>query len=376
MTRILHLFDGGADWEQRVAVTQLLERLPDGEHLQWLASISVQVPGPDWFDGRDVVRTPARLGLAFSASPSLRRLMETQRIDLVHAWGTQAAVAASAARPDGCGLVVGRFDPYVSTAEAKMCRTIGGHERFAFSCSCQRACRRLIECGVPADRCVIIRPGVDFGVIRAAKKDKSIRRDLGLTPKHRVLIAAHPVDRRGGHDRILWGGHLCHYVDTSCRLVLYGDSAECRRLERLSRGMIAPHATIWPGIGHRYEDLIAVADALVITANTDVPTTPIAWAMAASVPVLGSAVYCVAELIAHKQNGLLIKPDAGPATSVAIAAMWTRLNGLDREKEVARGQAYEVFSARRFVDQHLTLYDNLARGIRPSENIHDSAVVQ
>ena len=139
--------------------------------------------------------------------------------------------------------------------------------------------------------------------------------------------------------------------------------------------MLVPDATVWPGTRHHYEDLIAMADALIITPNTDVTTTSIAWAMAASVPVLGSAVYSVAELIAHKHNGLLIKPDPGPTTSVGIASMVTQLDTLSREKEVARGQAYEVFSPRRFVDQHLTLYDNLAGGVRPSENIHDSAVV-
>lgn len=375
MTRILHLFDGTANWEQRVAVTQFLERVSEERHLQWLASLCGRVPAPNWFESQPVTRIRARLGVAFTASLSLRRLLEAHRIDVVHAWGTQAAVAASAARPDGCGLVVGRFDPHVSASEARVCRTIGGSERFAFSCSSERVRRRLIENGVPDDRCVVVRPGVDFARIRAAKKDKSLRRDLGLTPEHRVLIASDPPSRRGGHDRILWGGHLCRYLDPSCRLIFYGESAECDRLKRLSKRMLVPDATIWPSSRHRYEDLIAIADALIITANADVTTTSIAWAMAASVPVLGSAVYSVAELIAHKHNGLLIKPDPGPATSVAIATMVTQLDTLSREKEVARGQAYEVFSPRRFVDQHLTLYDNLASGVRPSENIHDSAIV-
>lgn len=375
MTRILHLFDRNADWEQRVAVTQFLERVSDEQHPQWLASLCGRVPAPSWFESKPVTRIQARLDVAFSASPSLGRLLEAHRIDVIHAWGTQAAVAASAARSNGCGLVVGRFDPHVSAGEARICRTISGNERFAFSCSSERVRRRLIENGVPADRCVVVRPGVDFARIRTAKKNKSLRRDLGLSPEHRVLVASPPASRRGGHDRILWGGQLCRYLDPSCRSIFYGTSAECDRLKRLSKRMLVPSATIWPGETHRYEDLVAMADALIITANGDVSTTSIAWAMAASVPVLGSAVYSVAELIAHKHNGLLIKPDTGPATSVGIASMVTQLDTLSREKEVARGQAYEVFSARRFADQHLTLYANLAGGVRPSENIHDSADV-
>ena len=62
MTRVLHLFDSDAEWEQRVAVTQILERVSE-PHSQFVASLDVQVPDDGWFPGCNVVRMPERLGI-------------------------------------------------------------------------------------------------------------------------------------------------------------------------------------------------------------------------------------------------------------------------------------------------------------------------
>ena len=133
---------------------------------------------------------------------------------------------------------------------------------------------------------------------------------------------------------------------------------------------------IWAGSEYRYEDLVATADALVVAALDDVSTTSIAWAMAAGVPIVASAVYAVAELIAHKHNGLLIKPESSQPMAVRIAAALSKIDLMAQETQRARSQAYEVFSVRRFADQHVQLYENLTAGAPPSTNITDSAIEQ
>ena len=129
----------------------------------------------------------------------------------------------------------------------------------------------------------------------------------------------------------------------------------------------------WADTHVRYEELISVADSLVITPYEDASTTPIAWAMAASVPVIGTAVYAVAELIGHKHNGYLVLPERTQVMSTRIAAALNHAEGMTKEREVARGQAYEVFSVRRFADQHIQLYENLAAGRAPGHEIADTA---
>jgi starch synthase len=119
--------------------------------------------------------------------------------------------------------------------------------------------------------------------------------------------------------------------------------------------------------------LIAISDVMVFASESDVSSTAIAWSMAAAVPVVATAVYSTAELVANKQNGLLVKPDAPKRIAVKMAALLGDRQTLRRMAEAARGQAYEVFSLRRCVDQHARLYQNLLTGAPATENITDAA---
>ena len=372
--RALHLFDETADWEQRIAVTQLLSRISAEEGTQFVASLDTRAPPGTWFNGTDLLRTPSRFGLGFMAAPSIGRIIADHSIDMVFAWGPQAAIAAGAARTDRCALVLERFSPSITNKEAKAMNSVAHGARFAAVCSSETVRRRLIESGLPPKACVVIRPGVDFAAINAAKKNKSLRASFGLKPGESMILASHPIIRDGCFGRIVWSGHLVNYLQPSRRMVWFGTSDECKRVRSLSRNMPLPDANLWADPNCRYEDLIAIAECLVITPFGDVSTTPIAWAMAAGVPVVGSAVYAIAELIAHKHNGFLIKPERGPSLTVKINAALKQIDNMVKEKEVAKGQAYQVFGVRRFVDQHLQLYRNLTTGADPAHEIPDSAI--
>ena len=371
---VLHVFDGDADWEQRVAAEQLLARLDATRFQQSLASVDSRVPASAWFPDWAVARYPIRFGLALTAAPALRKLVENRGVRIVHAWGTQAAVASAAALPDGCALVIERFDPFLTPTEAKTLRAIASHRNTAVACSTGTVSRRLIERGVPESVCVVIRPGVDFKRINAVKRSGAIRRNLGIAPDDHLTVTSHPVNGRSGHQYAMCGGYIQGYMDRKRLMALYGDGPECRRLYRLARMLPSRDSLRWVGSDVRYEELVAAADALVITPLDDASTTPISWAMAASVPVIGTAVYAVAELIGHQHNGYLVLPKRAQVMSTRIAAALSHAGEMTKEREVARGQAFEVFSVRRFADQHTQLYENLAAGRAPGHGIADTAV--
>lgn len=374
--RILHLFDSHTSWEQRVAAQQLLHRLPSKQHTQFLAIIDAQEPHSNPFNGAPVIHIPRRVSLNLFTAPAVRRLIADHSIDLIHAWSTRVARTAAAARSQNCALILWRSDPHIAQAEARLLRTLGASGPFAVSCNSGTVRRRLIEKGVPADQCVVVRPGVDFGSINEARKDTSLRARLGLTPEDHIVLLSEPVCRRGGHERAVFAGHLRQNLSINHRMLFYGDNSETRRLKRLSHPMPMSEGIVWSGDELPYEQIIAISDALLVPAFDDVPTTSIAWAMAARVPIVATAVYSIAELIAHKHNGLLIKPEPGPPMAVRIAKALNQTDSMQEQIERAQGQAYEVFSIRRFADQHLQLYKNLTTGAAPNEAITDSAFEQ
>ncbi len=369
--RILHLLDHTCDWEQRLAVGQLLDRLDSDTYQQTVASLSVHTPRSDAFPSTSILRCPDRFGFGIVASPAVRRVLGDHKIDLIVAWGTRAASAAVASRQDHVPIIVQRFDPAVGDREAKFLRTAAG-SKVAIACAAGIVQRRLVETGVPMDRCVLVRPGVDFGLINTLKRDTNVRETFGIEADERLILMNRPVSRAGFHDRVLWAHQFKRYLDGRWRLVIPGGGEEVDRLRRLVAvgGFDPPiFADDVP-----MEELIASADVLVVPADADVSSTCIAWAMAAYVPVVGTATYSVAELIAHKNNGLLIKPEQGPSMSMRFVATLRQMGDMRKEKETARGQAYEVFGIRRFIDQFVQLIDNLQADNAPGEGITDSAI--
>ncbi|MFQ5491911.1 MAG: glycosyltransferase [Phycisphaerae bacterium] len=373
--RVLHLFDASARWEQRVGATQLIEKLPPGRFASYWATLDPHTRhlldrGDRRMDCVSTIRGSDAL-----AAPRLVDRIERDNIGLIHAWGVQAAVvAAQAGTP--APIVVELFDPGVSDLDSKKLRSIMPIARLALACTSGTVQRRLVEKGVAADRCVVIRPGVDFARINAARK-RPLRQALNVDEDARVFLTAEPATRGGGQMAAFWSLGVRSFLKTPQAevLIVPGCSVEQARIARLARQLKLGACLRCPGTAVPFEDLIAVADGLLLPSSSDVPTTAIAWAMAAGAPVVGSAVFATAELIAHKHNGLLIKPAPVRSMALKLAALLDDCDTLIRLADTARGQAFEVFSIRRYVDQHTRLYDNLLVNQCPAEGITDAALV-
>lgn len=382
MRDICHLFDRTIGWEQRLGAGVLLDRLPVDGYATTLATIDHRA-----------VRTLKALGCPVEsighgstfrsvapllAAPALRRLLEARRCEIVHAWGVPAGLAAWIARgrrgAAKSPLVVELFDPVLTRSDVKILRTMVGSGGAAVACSCRIVQRRLIEGGVSPQACVVIRPGVDFGLINRCRRGR-LREELGVARGDLLVILPESQGCCHGHVDAFSAAVLVDHLRAGVRVLLPGRSRENGRIARLADTLPNPSALLLPGDRYAFEELLAISDVLVVPAQGDISTTCIAWAMAAGVAVIGTAVHSVAELIAAKVNGLLFKRERGRNMIVSLAKLLLDRQTQDKMKEVARGQAYEIFGVRRYVEQHIRLYDNLMSGGAPGEGIVDSATV-
>ncbi|MCH8150254.1 MAG: glycosyltransferase family 4 protein [Planctomycetes bacterium] len=372
MTRICHLFDESVGWEQRVGARQLVERTTSDDSSHVVASIDARGSAvAKALTGR--VERFCRLGgFAPTVAPSVQRYLRRTAVECIYAWGLQAALAARAAsnRP----LVIPWFDPEIPARDIKLLRSLARPERFAVSCASESVRRRLIESGVPPDNCVVIRPAVDFALIRRCRGGE-LRRRLRIDPDDYVAIIPEP---RGLEDRameVFWAVYLLTRFGEKARLIVPGRSRTQEKICRLDRVVLESHVVVTPPSDIPFEQLVTVSDALVVVPKSTTSTTSIAWAMASGSAVIASAVYAVAELIANKVNGLLFNPKTATHLAGAVGRLLMDRDSQTRVKEVARGHAFEVFGLRRYVDQHDRLRRNLATGCVPREGIVDSAVV-
>jgi glycosyltransferase involved in cell wall biosynthesis len=310
------------------------------------------------------------------AAPAVGRYLHNDPpAELVHVWAMPSAVAAwvaSRSRRSAAPLVVELSDPSEARRSASLLRILAGRTGVAIACGSQTVRRRLIEGGVPPDVCVVIRPGVDFALINRIRKG-DLRQKLGIAANDLFVLIPEPNDRRGGYWDAFWAATLLNHVSGGIRVVVPGRSPGQRRIRRFFRVLPDQTALVCADDGFLFEELIAAADVLVVPAHGDVSTTDIAWAMAAGAAVIGSAEYSIAELIAHKLNGLLFKAPQGECMTLAIVRLLEERDALRKVRETARGHAYEVFGVRRYIDQHVRLYENLLSGAAPAEGIVDSA---
>jgi len=380
---IFHLLDDSAGWEHRFALGHLLER-QTSERAPFIAALSgiSRDALPSQFSNfnsqisnlksevLDLKRIFAPPSLPIAAAPSLAKLLNQHAIDIVHAWGTSAAIAACAATTKP--VVLQLFDPVAATRDAKKIRTISKRANFAIACGTAIIRRRLAEHGVPIEKLVVIRPGIDFAAISRSRRI-DLRPQLGIAADDFVVLVPEPATHDDGAFDVFWATALLNHVDGKMKIIVPGESDEQRRIAEFAPTVPSTLCLVCPGSSIHFEDLIGIADILAVAPPGDISTTSIALAMAAGVPVIGSAVYAVAELIANKVNGLLFKRPTGQGVAVAVARLLADRENQKRCKEAAHGQAFQVFGLRRFVDQTMRLYENLPRGISPGEGITDSA---
>lgn len=289
----------------------------------------------------------------------------------MHAWSVPCATAARAATD--AALVLEIFDPAIVTERIKRLRVLCEMHRVGVSCAGAIVRRRLIEGGVPPDRSVVIRPPVDFSAVNHARRG-GLREAIGVLPDQVMILVPDPVSREGGVFDAFSAFAMLHSFRRDAVFVLPSCSNEAERVARFASTMPRMPALIRTFDRFAFEQLAGAADVLLIAAGEDVSTTSIAWAMAGGAVVIGAAIPCIAELIAHKVNGLLYNPKAGCGPVVSIAKLLEERESFRKFREASRGQAYEVFGARRYADQHVRLYENVLERRPATEGIIDSAM--
>jgi len=338
----------------------LLRALPDSEVLQSVIVIGKRptvLMVPQGIPLRQVGR---RLGLQGFVPSDLQRVLTRQESDIVFAWGSAAATAASVSALAGLPIVMTISDP-ADTFNAGQWwqRYGGGGRRIDCVCSSETIQRRLIDTGIPATSIVLIRPGFDLSELRRAKETIN-RTDLGLPQTGRVLLTASPPSRAGGQFFAVWAAAIVHQIWPDACLVIPGISREQNRLRRLIEQIYCPQ--IYFPVDNQYSptELLSISDALIFPALADVPTSWLAWAQASEVPIAGCAVPAVTELVHDGHTGFLCQP--GDPHLLAIATRRAIESGEITRQCIqnARQQTERLFGLDRYLTEHLNVLNSLA----------------
>lgn len=367
----LHVVDAAFDETQCQILGTLVERLErdGGRHAVCSIDRRARVIAGRFLD-RPISLVRQRLFQSLNFAPGLADAADAANAMIIHAWGIRAA-AVCCARLPGRPLLITLLDPEATSSTGRLLRSLPGPATIAVGSQVIRS--RLLMAGVAAERVVVIRGPADFAAINAARRQE-IRRHVVGEAKPVVLMTG-PASRAGGQFYGLWAAAVVSKVIPGLRVIMPYDSGEARRMRRFVRQIQMPEMLVVPDSSMTWSQLSACADVFMCPAVDETCTEPLAAAMAAGIPIVGTAVRSVAEIVADKHNGLLCKAkDPRGLAGRLLTAIEDQELGR-KVTEVARGQAYEVFGIRDFADNYSRVYENLLAGRAAGEGIRDTAMV-
>jgi len=372
VTSVLHLIDDDCN----ETCMQALETLRARTAAETIAHVIATIDARAGRLARGFIQVPVHPTLRYAPSrfvnfsPALAELSRDSRTEIIHAWGIQAAVVASATRPE-VPLLLSLIDPSPTAEVARWIRSFPVGVNVA--AGSQLIANRLMAAGISPDRVAVIRGAADFAAINAARRTDLRSRLVGDAQP--VVLLSGPASREGGQEVGIWAAAIVKYLHRGLRVLMPYSSREADRLQRWSTTLPHPGMVIVPDRRMNWAELVACSDVFLQPARDEVCVEPLAVAMAGGLPIVATAVRSIAEMIADRQNGFLVRK-AEP--KLVAARLLTALEDLQTARQVAetaRGQAFEVFGVRAFADNYRRVYENLSAQRPISDGVRDTAMV-
>jgi glycosyltransferase involved in cell wall biosynthesis len=305
----------------------------------------------------------------------LRRLIDRERIDLVHVNSAQVPAATLAARGMGIpGVVHVRF----LVEKPRLYRSVIARLTDGFAdrivCISNAVARMFLENGVAPERLAIIPNGIDPGLF-SASSGEVLRTSLGLrreTPLIGTVGRLHPVkgiehllDAMPSILRTVPGAH-CVVVGEAEHAGFDDYAAGLRERVRLHRLEARVHFT---GFLADIAEVMRALDCFVLPAASPASPEPfgrvVVEAMAASRPVVATQAGGPAEIVVHGETGLLVPPAEPEALATAISKLLCDSDLSRRFGEAGRERMEEKYSLARHVAEMTKLFESLIEQGRP-----------
>jgi glycosyltransferase involved in cell wall biosynthesis len=205
-----------------------------------------------------------------------------------------------------------------------------------------RSAASLVERGiVPADRIAVVPNGLDVAAFRFdAEVRARTRAHLALAPDDFLWLAAGRLQEQKDYPTLLRAVAMLRYPRPV--VVIAGTGEQRRALERLAAQLGIAQRVRFLGLRDDVPDLLAAADAVVLSSAWEGSPNIVLEAMAASVPVAATDVGGVRELVDSGRTGFVVAPGRPKAL---VDAMFTVM-ALSPDERAAMGEAARAKAVR------------------------------
>jgi glycosyltransferase involved in cell wall biosynthesis len=325
---------------------------------------------------------PINLWKDLRALISLTLLLLRLKPSIVHTHSSKAGILGRvAAKLAGVPIIIHSVHGYGFTPEQPSVlrwvliaaeRCVGRFTTRFFAVS--EANRKLgVELGLfPAERCSLVRSGIDLDAFRRASVDREAkRRELGLSAERPVIGMVAPMKpQKAPLDFVRMAALVCR-VRPDVQFLFAGDGELRRAMEaevaRMSLGQVV-HLVGWR---RDIAEIMRCLDVFVLTSLWEGLPRVYLEALASGVPVVGTRVDGAVEVVAEGVNGYLVEP--GDMRAMAEKVLCLLANPDERRRMGAQGQRLPAeFDIRSMVRQQEREYERLLADLVEKKSLRDA----
>ena len=225
----------------------------------------------------------------------------------------------------------------------------------------------LIEQGIDADKIRVVYNGVDLERFAPPADSSHGKRALGLPPQSLVVgVVAHLSEKKGHKWFLEAVAPLCR-ANSQLHVLLLGDGPQRALIEAQVRALNIQEQVIFAGFHEDVVPLMSAMDALVLP--------PIAKegfgrvlveAGAMSIPVIGSDIGGIGEVIVPGETGFVVAPGDVAALQGALSQLIESRELREQMGAAGHARALKEFSQERMVAQTEGVYRELLAERAPS----------
>ncbi|MBI2265619.1 MAG: glycosyltransferase family 4 protein [Armatimonadetes bacterium] len=209
----------------------------------------------------------------------------------------------------------------------------------------------------PAKKVVVIPNGIDVGKTALSRPGREIRSELGIGCDDFLVMAVGRLVEEKGYSELCEAFSLFLKTGVKANLVILGDGPLKTRLLRETAPLDG--AVRFPGALYPAMEYISASDVLVLPSRYEGFGLVLLEAMACGVPVVASAVGGVPEIIADRDNGLLVPPRNPEKLALALKSLYDSRDSRLTMGERGRDTVLRRFQASRSVADTANLYEEL-----------------
>lgn len=215
----------------------------------------------------------------------------------------------------------------------------------------------------PAGRIHPIYSGIDLSPFLGPRAEKeSVRKSLGLERDHFVAGTVARLVPVKNHDLIVSAAAKLSDRIKTIRFVFAGDGELKESLQKKIDKLNMTRLFIFTGWKNNIPDILSAFDIFVMCSKNEGMGRAFVEAQAAGLPVIGSNVGGIPEVLDNGKTGYLVKPDDPDDLAEKIEMMYNRRGELKEMSDACRQWACSKFSEKVMVKKIDDLYRSLLYG--------------